>query len=197
MLPGCPSVPFSPYFFHRHRPRFLIKRLSWRFQSQKKHIGLVEREILVMKLGYYDFKNPPFMASRQLLITPIAAAGTSFSPLPCHAWHGSRATCAHRVEVEVGADGPASAPPAGATAATPPAGAIVTNLIRAFPSEGRTTRLRRHCNLARVLLRMYCTTSTFQYIVHTIKLNMLHDALSEFPRQTIYVGTMLRPLREP
>jgi hypothetical protein len=33
-------------------------------------------------------------------------------------------TIAHRVEVEVGADGPASAPHSGATAAEPPAGAL-------------------------------------------------------------------------
>jgi hypothetical protein len=53
----------------------------------------------------------------------IAAAGTSFSPLPCQAWHGCGVTNTHRVEVEVGADGPASATPSRAAAATPPAGA--------------------------------------------------------------------------
>jgi hypothetical protein len=36
----------------------------------------------------------------------MGAAGTSLSPLPCQAWHGMRFTNAHRVEVEVGADGP-------------------------------------------------------------------------------------------
>jgi hypothetical protein len=45
------------------------------------------------------------MASRQLLIPRIAASGTSFSPLPCQAKHGNMVTSAHRVEVEVGADG--------------------------------------------------------------------------------------------
>jgi hypothetical protein len=53
------------------------------------------------------------MASRQLLIPRIAAIGTLFSPLPCQALHGYGITIAHRVEVEVGADGRASAPPSG------------------------------------------------------------------------------------
>jgi hypothetical protein len=69
------------------------------------------------------FQNPPYRASGQLLIPRIAAVGTSFSPLPCHAWHGYMVTSAHRVEVEVCADGPASAPLSGAAAAAPPAGA--------------------------------------------------------------------------
>jgi hypothetical protein len=56
------------------------------------------------------------MASRQLLIPRTAAVGTSFSPLPCQAWHGYGVTNAHRVEVEVGADGHASASLSGATA---------------------------------------------------------------------------------
>jgi hypothetical protein len=59
------------------------------------------------------FQNPPYMASQQLLIPQIAAVGTSFSPLPCQAWHGYGVTSAHRVEVEVGADEPASARPSG------------------------------------------------------------------------------------
>jgi hypothetical protein len=53
------------------------------------------------------------MASRQLLIARIAYASTSFSPLPCHAWHVYMVTNAYRVEVEVGVDGRASAPPPG------------------------------------------------------------------------------------
>jgi hypothetical protein len=69
------------------------------------------------------FQNPPYMASRQLLIPRIAAAGTSFSPRPCQACHGYGVTCAHRVEVEVGANGAASAPPSRAAAAALPAGA--------------------------------------------------------------------------
>jgi hypothetical protein len=63
------------------------------------------------------FQNLPYRASRQLLIPWIAAVGTSFSPLPCQAWHGYGVTSAHRVEVD------ASAPPTGAAAAAPPAGA--------------------------------------------------------------------------
>jgi hypothetical protein len=70
------------------------------------------------------FQNPPYMASRQLLIPRIATVGTSFSPLPCQAWHGNGVTNAHRVEVEVGADGPANAPLSGGGAAAPPAGAV-------------------------------------------------------------------------
>jgi hypothetical protein len=64
-----------------------------------------------------------YMAARQLLIQRIVAAGTSFSPLPCQAWHGYMVTSAHIVEVEVGTDGPASAPPSGAAAAAPLVGA--------------------------------------------------------------------------
>jgi hypothetical protein len=71
------------------------------------------------------YQDPPYMASRQLLIPRIAAVGTSFSPLPCQAWHGYGVTSAHCVEVEVGADGLANAPPSGAAAAAPPAGALV------------------------------------------------------------------------
>jgi hypothetical protein len=67
------------------------------------------------------FQNPPCKASRQLLIPRIASLGTSFSPLPCQAWHGYGVTIAHRVEVEVDVDGHVSAPPSGAAAAAPPA----------------------------------------------------------------------------
>jgi hypothetical protein len=72
------------------------------------------------------FQIPPYRASRQLPIPRISAVDTSFSHLPCQAWHGYRVTNAHRVEVEVGADGPASAPLSGAAAAAPPAGAVNT-----------------------------------------------------------------------
>jgi hypothetical protein len=53
------------------------------------------------------------------MVPRIAAPGTSFSPLPCKARHGYKVTNAHRVEVEVGADGPASSPPSGVAAAAP------------------------------------------------------------------------------
>jgi hypothetical protein len=69
------------------------------------------------------FQKPPYKASRHMLIPRIAATGTWFSPLPCQAWHGYMVTIAHRVKVEVGANGPASAPLSGAAAAAPPAGA--------------------------------------------------------------------------
>jgi hypothetical protein len=67
------------------------------------------------------------MASRHLVIPRVATACTSFSPLPCQAWHGYMVTNAHRVEVEVGADRPASAPHSGAAAAEPPTGAPYPN----------------------------------------------------------------------
>jgi hypothetical protein len=72
------------------------------------------------------FQNPPYRVSRKLMIPRIVAVGTSFSPLPCQAWHGYKVTSAHRVEVEVGAEGHSSAPLSGAAAAAPPAGACIT-----------------------------------------------------------------------
>jgi hypothetical protein len=81
---------------------------------------MAEPEILVLEYGYYVLQNPPYMASRHVLTTRIATAGTLYSPLPCKAWHGYMVTCAHRVEVEVGAQMHASAPPSGAAAAAPP-----------------------------------------------------------------------------
>jgi hypothetical protein len=70
------------------------------------------------------FQNPRYMASRLFFIPRIANAGTSFSPLQCQAWQSYMVTSAHRVEVEVGADRHASAPPSGAAAAAPPEGAL-------------------------------------------------------------------------
>jgi hypothetical protein len=64
------------------------------------------------------------------LIPRIAAVGTSFSPLPCLDWHGYGVAIAHRVEIEVGADGHASPPPSGAAAAAPPAGAPPSHTVR-------------------------------------------------------------------
>jgi hypothetical protein len=79
----------------------------------KMHIGQPEREVLVLMYDYYDFENPPYMASRQRLIARIAVGGTSLSHQPCQAWHGYMLTNAHREEVEVGDDGHASPPPPG------------------------------------------------------------------------------------
>jgi hypothetical protein len=75
------------------------------------------------------FQNLPYRAARQMLIPRIAATDTSFSPLPYHARHGYMVTNAHRVEVVVGADGHASAPPSGAAADAPPAGAVKGNYV--------------------------------------------------------------------
>jgi hypothetical protein len=90
------------------------------YSVPRKHIGRPEREILVLVYGYYDFPNPSvyhdFPKPRLLLIPRIANVGTSFSPLPSQAWHGYMVTNAHRVVVEVGTDGVASAPPSGAAA---------------------------------------------------------------------------------
>jgi hypothetical protein len=92
------------------------------------------------------FQNPPYMASRELLIPRIAAVGTSFSPLPCQAYG---VTSADRVEVEVGADGPASAPPSGADAAAPSAGA---NLIATQTMSRNIGCLRGRCLLSGCVL---------------------------------------------
>jgi hypothetical protein len=92
--------------------------------NREKCIGQAEREISKLMYGYCDFQNPFYMYSRQQMIARIAAIGTSFSPLPCQAWDGYKVTIAHRVDVEVGPDGPASGPPSWAAAAAPPAGAL-------------------------------------------------------------------------
>jgi hypothetical protein len=78
----------------------------------------------VLMYGYYAFPKHS-VKGFTTAVDPAdrSVVGTSFSPLPCQAWHGYGVTSAHNVEVEVGADGPASAPPSGAAAAAPPAGA--------------------------------------------------------------------------
>jgi hypothetical protein len=119
------------------------------------------------------FQNPPYMASLRLLIPWIAAAGTSLSPLPCQAWHGYMVTHTHRVEVEVGADGHASAPLSGAAAAAPPAGArpktrewpmaytlatptyATEHVFHSTPGDGWTNRARQqHVSAASTLLML-------------------------------------------
>jgi hypothetical protein len=92
--------------------------------SLKKHIGLAEREILALVYGYYIFPKPSVHGFPTVVDPAIATVGTSFNPLPCQALHGYGVTSAHRVKVEVGANGPANAPPSGAAAAAPPVGAI-------------------------------------------------------------------------
>jgi hypothetical protein len=95
-----------------------------RILSRENHIRHAEREIVVMVCGNCAFQNPPCMASREVMFLRIAAPGTSFSPLPCQALHDYTVTNAHRVKVEVIADGPPSAPPSGAAVA-PRAGAPI------------------------------------------------------------------------
>jgi hypothetical protein len=63
-----------------HHPSLLIGRVFESIPLRKQHIGRPEREIFVLEYGYYDFQNPPYMASRQLKVTRIVAAGTSSSP---------------------------------------------------------------------------------------------------------------------
>jgi hypothetical protein len=77
-----------------------------------------------VECGYYDFQNPPYIASRQLVITQIATAGSSFSTPPCQVWHDYMVISAHRVKVDVGADMLAREPPSTAAAAAPPAGVV-------------------------------------------------------------------------
>jgi hypothetical protein len=48
-------------------------------------------------------------------------------------------TNAHRVEVEVGADGPASAPPSGAATAAPTAGDLAVSICMCVSYKMRTT----------------------------------------------------------
>jgi hypothetical protein len=69
------------------------------YRVAKKRIGRPERDISLMVHGYFDFQNSPYMVSRHLVIPRIATAGTSFSPLPCQAWHDYMVTITHRVEV--------------------------------------------------------------------------------------------------
>jgi hypothetical protein len=108
-----PSVPpFAKNIAQTPPPPPCRERICG-YSIAKRHMGHAEREISVLVYGYFDFRNPPYMASRQLMIPRIAAAGTSFSPLPCQAWHGYMVISAHRVEIEVGADGLASTPPPG------------------------------------------------------------------------------------
>jgi hypothetical protein len=83
-----PSVPFSPKKLSDTAPASLCGDYMRVFGREEIYRTGVEREILVPEYGYYDFQNPLYMDSRQLQITRIAAAGTSFSPLPCHIWHG-------------------------------------------------------------------------------------------------------------
>jgi hypothetical protein len=138
LLPSCPPPVPTPSslrrsvrtllrqkIFRKRRPRPIVGSISFlRVFSRGKDISdWPSGRFLCRYTDIMFFQTPPYRDSRQLLIPRITAVGTSFSPLPCQWWHGYMVTSAHRVEVEVGADGPASAPLFGAAAATPPAGA--------------------------------------------------------------------------
>jgi hypothetical protein len=123
-LSADPSVPFfAKKWFADAAPAPSSGEYPRVFSRGKDISDLPSGRSLCQCTDIMFFQNPPNRASRQLLILRIAAVGTFFSPLPCHAWHGYGATSAHRVEVEVGADGLASAPLSGAAADAPPAGA--------------------------------------------------------------------------
>jgi hypothetical protein len=101
--------------------------------------------------GYYAFPKPSVHGFPTAADPAIAAAGTSFSPLPCHARDGYGVTSAHRVEVEVGADGHANAPPSGATAAAPPAAARRALTFLASHVRNLMAGLTRHFGLLATL----------------------------------------------
>jgi hypothetical protein len=97
--------------------------VSKQYSAAKTVIGRPEREILVQVNGYHDFPKPSVHGFPEVANPAIVAAGTLLNPLPCQAWHGCEVTSAHRVEIEVGADGHPSEPPSGAAAPLQPAGA--------------------------------------------------------------------------
>jgi hypothetical protein len=119
-----PSVPFfAKKYFANAAPAPSSGEYLRVFSREKDTSDWPSGGSMCRCIDFMLFQSPPYRASRQLLIPRIAAIGTSFRPLPCQAWHGYMVTSAHRVEVEVGTDGPASAPLSGAAAASPPAGA--------------------------------------------------------------------------
>jgi hypothetical protein len=109
-----PSVPPFAKNIRRRRPRPPCReRICLRvFMREKTHRRGRARGLNV-GVRIFDFQNPPHMASRELLIPRIAAAGTSFSPLPCQAWHGFMVANAHPVEVEKVPTGIRAHPPPG------------------------------------------------------------------------------------
>jgi hypothetical protein len=103
------------------------------------------------------------MASRRHLIARILATGTSFSPLPCQVWHGYRVTDAHRVEVEVGLDGPTSVPPSGAAAAAPPADPIIEQHGAAGATHGALRKSKNGVNRVIPDVRQHGGLAIFRY----------------------------------
>jgi hypothetical protein len=118
-----PSVPPFSKKFRRQRPRPLVGRVSVSIKSRKTdRTDRAGDSCSRVRILCFSKTLRTWLPS-QLLIPRIAAAGTFSNPLPCQAWHGYIINDAHRVEVEVDADGHPSAPPSGAAAAAPPAGA--------------------------------------------------------------------------
>jgi hypothetical protein len=130
------------------------------------------------------YQNPPYMASRQLLIPRIAAPGTSFSPLPCQAWHGYMVTSDHRVEVGVSADGPASAPHSGAAGGAHAASA--DDLVFACCCLGETVPcLRSYLQIRRFdrcsASQLCCMAVIYLVRVRLIKRSRSGHAHPEYP----------------
>jgi hypothetical protein len=88
--------PCRKKLFHMEPPPPPYRESICEYAIAKKH-QTGKREIVVMGYGDYDFQNPPCIAFRQLLITLIAAADTSFRPQACQTRHYYMVTNAHRV----------------------------------------------------------------------------------------------------
>jgi hypothetical protein len=58
------SVPSSPKSIPRAPPPPPCLGSICEYTVAKKHIGLAERDVLVMVCGNYDFQSPPYMACR-------------------------------------------------------------------------------------------------------------------------------------
>jgi hypothetical protein len=100
-------------------PPPIVGKVCEGIQSKKKPIGRPEREIVVLKYGYYNYQNRH---------TWLPKSGLSHRPqlhVPYLGRQGYMVTSAYAAEVEVGADGYPSEPPSGAAAATQPARAVL------------------------------------------------------------------------
>jgi hypothetical protein len=58
-----PSVPLSPGTISQTPPPPPFRESIWEYSIAKNHIGVAEREILVLGYGFFNFQNPPYMAS--------------------------------------------------------------------------------------------------------------------------------------
>jgi hypothetical protein len=107
-----PSVPSLPKHISRPSSRLLIGRVSCREHTCRTgrpgDLGAEERIPYPSKT--HNTRLPyDCLSSGSLLPVPRLVP----LPVQCRAWHGYMVTNAHRVEVEVGSDGHASAPPPG------------------------------------------------------------------------------------